>query len=130
MPISGSQYWAGVSPLISKSLGMSGLGIFGASFRGLGDALGPPLIDASGNLVQTTDAQNAANLAALQKSAAQGGFDTSAGSYSVDPNTGAVTFVPVNVPSTSLIAGVSNGVLAVGALAALAFVGIALGGRR
>ena len=157
-PITGAQYWAGVSPLISSSLGMSGLGVFGVSFRrsglglfvgkrsrraGFGDApvsgtpaaaaayansLGPPTIDASGNLVTTSDATIAANLAALQASAAQGGADTNAGSYSVDPTTGAVVFTPAT--SVSLIPGVSNGVLALGVGAGLFIFAVAAGGRR
>jgi hypothetical protein len=77
----------------------------------------------------------AQDLQALQASASAGGYETNAGSYTVDPTTGAVTFTPINqaalaLPSTSLIPGVSNTVLAIAA-AAFAFVLIAIpGGRR
>ena len=98
-----SQYWAGVSPLISRSLGMSGLGIFGSSFRrGFGDAAS----DAAAAL----SAQQQADFAAVQASAASGGSDTSTGA----PGS---MWVPVgsSTPAASLIPNVSNGALALGA---------------
>lgn len=69
-------------------------------------------------------------LAALQASAAAGGFDTSQGSYAVDPTTGQTVFTPVKVPaSTSLIPGISNTALAIGAAGLFGLV-ILSGGRR
>jgi hypothetical protein len=71
----------------------------------------------------------AADFQALQASAAQGGVDTPQGSYSVDPTTGAVTFIPV-APSSSLFPGISNTALVMGAGAFVVFLALSGGGRR
>lgn len=133
-PIPGSAYWAGVSPLISSSLGMSGLGAFGFAFRGMGRFRG---FGDNGNSSVTLSipGQVAAPVAAPDTTAAdyaalvvasQGNVDTSAGSYSTDPTTGAVTFIPAPVPAP----GISTPMLVLGGGALLLLIGVGSGIRK
>lgn len=137
--ITGAQYWAGVSPLLAKQLGMSGLGFFGGSFRrggGMGFYVGPR---GFGNL---TDAEIAASglgpadVAALDAPAhAAGGPDASAplqvgalasqvsasGQYSMGSNGQLVA---------NWIPGLSNTAVGIGAAAvAVLVLGVGMGRR-
>jgi len=127
-PMPGSTYWAGVSPLISASLGMSGLGAFGYAFRGMGRY--PGFGDDASSITLAIPGQvaapdtTAADYAALVAGSA-GNVDNSAGSFSTDPTTGQVTFIPAPVTT-----GISTPMLVLGGGALLLLIGVGSGIRK
>ncbi len=138
-PITGAQYWAGVSPLLSKQLGMSGLGFFGSSFRrsgmgvyvgrgkrrGVGDISAADLA-ASGltnaDVALLNAPQTGPNASAPLQVGALASQVSASGAYSVNS---------AGQLQANWIPGLSNGTVALGVGAAVLVLGMGMmGGRR